>query len=275
MNQQAIEVAPLTCNIGAEIHGVNLDKPLDDQTFQAIHDALMSHQVIFFRNQDITPEQHLAFGRRFGELHVHPVAPSVNDTPELMLIHTDSNSFRNNGDGWHSDVSCDERPPMGSILHLRAVPTGGGDTLFSSMYAAYDALSDQMKKILDPMVAVHGSEHVYSHHYADKGVLRRNEYPHAEHSVIRTHPVTGRKGIYVNSTFTTHITGLKPKESSALLSFLYEHVSNPLFQCRFKWAKNSMAFWDNRCVQHFAVWDYFPETRSGVRVTVAGERPFH
>ncbi|MFT5391054.1 MAG: taurine dioxygenase [Gammaproteobacteria bacterium] len=270
-----IDVIPLTRNIGAELVGVDLRTPLSEAQFGVVHEALMAHQVIFLRDQYITSEQHLAFGKRFGELHVHPLAPSINDIPELMRIHTDKDSYRNNGSDWHTDVSCDVEPPMGSILHLHTLPKTGGDTLFSSMYAAYDALSEQMKRILDPMVAVHGSEHVYSHNYGGKGVLRRNEYPSAEHPVIRTHPVTGKRGIYVNRTFTTHIKDLSRRESDALLGFLYTHVENPTFHCRFQWTENAIAFWDNRCVQHFAVWDYFPDTRSGARVTVAGDAPFH
>lgn len=270
-----VNVVPLTRNIGAEIRDVDLRTPLSDSDFSEVHDALMKHQVIFFRDQDISPDQHLEFGRRFGELHVHPLAPSVNDVPELMLIHTDKDSFRNNGSDWHSDVSCDEEPPMGSILHLNTVPEVGGDTLFASMYAAYDGLSDTMKAILDPMVAEHSGEHVYKHNYGGKGVQRRNAPPKSIHPVVRTHPVTGRKALYVNKTFTTGIQGLSPKESAALLEFLYDHTQNPLYQVRFQWERNSIAFWDNRCVQHFAVWDYFPETRSGIRVTVAGDKPFH
>lgn len=274
--KNSIQVRALTRNIGAEVHGVDLTQPLDDSTFDAIHDALMAHQVIFFRDQSITPEQHVQFGKRFGKLHIHPAAPVVDNRPELMRIHADATSKYAEGTEWHTDVSCDERPPMGSILHLTTVPSVGGDTLFSSMYAAFDALSDTMKEILDPMIGIHESEHVYAGKYDDVGgELRRDAFPSAEHPVIRTHPVTGRKALYVNSAFTTGIKGLSKKESAAILGFLFEHVKNPRFHCRFTWRENSVAFWDNRCVQHFAVWDYFPEVRSGIRVTVEGDKPFH
>ena len=275
MASNIARVVPLTHNIGAEILDIDLCKPLTTETVEFIRTSLLEHQVIFFRDQPLTAEQHLALGQHFGPLHVHPAAPCVDGIPELMKIHTDGDSFRNNGDDWHSDVSCDEEPPLGSILRIHTIPPRGGDTLFSSMYAAYDALSDTMKDILDPLVGIHESEHIYTRSYGDAEVKRRNEYPSAEHPVIRTHPETGRKTIYVNSIFTTRIKGMSRAESDALLKFLFEHVRNPLFQCRFKWDVDSIAFWDNRAVQHHAIWDYFPETRSGVRVTVAGDKPFH
>ena len=178
MRNSAIEVRPLTRHIGAEIHGVDLREPLDDADFQTVHDALMTHQVIFFRDQDLTPDQHAEFGRRFGALHIHPAAPAaVEGRPELMRIHADANSTFAEGTAWHTDVSCDECPPMGSILHLHTVPESGGDTLFSSMYAAYDALSDTMKAILDPLTGVHESAHIYRGRYeAVGGGLRRLQH---------------------------------------------------------------------------------------------------
>ena len=268
-----IAVDPLTPTIGAEISGVDLRDPLEDGAFEDIHRALIAHGVIFFRDQAIDHEQHLAFGRRFGPLHVHPAAPCVADNPELMLIHTDANSTRQNGDAWHSDVSCDEEPPMGSVLHLHTVPTSGGDTLFSCMYAAWNALSEPMKALLEPLDARHESAHLYEGIYGDATVRRRNEWPSAAHPVVRTHPLSGRPALYVNSVFTRRILGVPERESRALLDFLFEHVANPHFQCRFRWRENSIAFWDNRCVQHHAMWDYYPETRTGTRVTVAGDRP--
>ena len=264
---------PLTPAIGAEIDGVDLREPLPGETLSEIRAALIAHQVIFFRDQAITPRQQLAFGMMFGKLHVHPTAPCVDGVPELMRVHTDASSWRNNGDCWHSDVSCDEDPPMGSILHLTTVPACGGDTLFASMYAAYDALSDSMKTLLGPLGAMHESEHFYRDLYGEQQQMRRDDYPSAEHPVILTHPVSGRKAIFVNSLFSTRIVGIESSESRALLEFLFTHVSDPRFQCRFRWRENSIAFWDNRCVQHYALWDYYPETRSGIRVTIAGERP--
>ena len=275
MKYLRISVEPLTPAIGAEVSGVDLRESLDDETYAEIRRALLAHGVIFFRGQSIDHEQHVAFGRRFGELHIHPASPCVDGRPELMRVHTDASSTRQNGHQWHSDVSCDEEPPMGSVLHLHTVPEHGGDTLFSSMYAAWDALSAPMKALLAPLEARHESAHLYDHLYGDETVRRRNEWPSAVHPVVRTHPETGRKALFVNSIFTRRILGVTESESRALLELLFEHVANPHFQCRFRWRRNSVAFWDNRCVQHHAMWDYFPETRSGTRVTVAGERPYH
>ncbi len=275
MENPAIQVRPLTPNIGAEIHGVDLSKPLDGQTFEEIRSAFLEHQVIFFRDQKITLEQHLAFGRLFGELHIHPAAPSPEGYPEILVVHADKDSKRIAGEAWHSDVSCDEEPPLGSILHVHQVPPSGGDTMFASMYAAYEALSDAMQRFLSGLTAIHEGEHVYRGRYRDEGVDDTGTtYPSAEHPVVRTHPETGRKALYVNSTFTKHIVDMKRKESAALLGFLCEHIASPEFQCRFNWQQNSIAFWDNRCAQHYAIWDYYPNVRHALRVTVKGDRPF-
>ncbi len=271
MNYQLIEIEPLTPCIGAIIHGADLTQPLTDELFDEIHSAWMDKMVLFFRDQPMSPEQHLALGRRFGELHVHPAAPFVNDDPALMKIHTDENSHRNNGEGWHSDVSADEEPPMASILHIHETPTEGGDTLWANMYEAYEALSDTFKRFLDPLTAIHAAD--YGGFYGDHKPQRDN--PSSEHPVIRTHPVTKRKGLFVNSGFTKRIKGMSREESNAVLALLFEHVKNPNFHCRFRWKPDSVAIWDNRCTQHMAVWDYYPESRSGIRVTVKGDKPFH
>lgn len=223
----------------------------------------------------MTPGQHVAFGERFGELHIHSTAPCVDNRPELMKIHTDATSPFSEGTAWHTDGSPNEEPPMASILHLTTVPEVGGDTLFANMYAAYDALSDTMKEILDTLSALHNSDINRGRYESVGGGLRREAFPEAVHPVIRTHPATGRKLIYVHAQCTKHIVGMKPAESEGLLNFLYAHNANPQFQCRFKWEANSVAMWDNRCTQHHATWDYFPQTRSGVRVTIKGDRPFH
>ena len=270
---QAIQVETLTPILGAEIGGVDLSGPLSRAQVDEIHRALAENLVVFFRDQNLTPDQHVAFGRLFGELHLHPAAPHVEGRPELMIIHADTESTRANGEDWHSDVSCDAEPPMGSILRITQCPPSGGDTLFASMYAAYDALSDRMKAYLGGLAAVHDGEHVYRGTYANFGVADKAAYPRAEHPIIRTHPVTGRKALYVNRIFTTRIAGLPRDESDAILAFLLAHAESPLWQCRFRWRPDSMAFWDNRCVQHRAMWDYWPHTRSGFRVTVKGDRP--
>ena len=268
----AITVQKLTPVIGAEIGGVDLSQPLGNRAMEEIHRALAENLVIFFRDQHMSPDQHLGFGRLFGDLHIHPAAPSAPGLPELMIIHADKDSPRANGEGWHSDVSCDAEPPMGSILYIKSCPPLGGDTLFASMYAAYEALSDRMKQYLSGLTAIHDGEG-YRGQYANYGVKDKESYPRAEHPIIRTHPVTGKKALYVNRGFTRRIVGIPVDESDGILRYLYELAENPLFQCRFRWRQNSVAFWDNRCVQHRAMWDYWPETRSGYRVTVKGDRP--
>jgi taurine dioxygenase len=275
MTYQTIEVSKLTPHIGAEIAGIDLSRPLGNQQFQEVHDALMENQVIFFRDQHLTHDQHKAFGRLFGNLVLHPATRNAPEGhPEITTVHADENSTIVIGDQWHSDVSCDPTPPMGSILYIRQTPPKGGDTLFSSMYAAYEALSDRMKAYLEGMIAVHDGEENYRGTYAYAGVGDRPSYPRAEHPVIRTHPVTGKKALYVNRGFTKRLLGVPRDESKAILEYLWDHAENPLFQCRFRWQPNSVAFWDNRCVQHRAMWDYWPHTRSGFRVTVAGDKPY-
>ncbi len=270
---ETISVDKLTPIIGAEISGVDLSQPLGNATFSEIQRAFAENLVIFFRDQELTAEQHLAFGRRFGSLHIHPAAPHAPGHRELMVIRADANSPRANGEGWHSDVSCDAEPPMGSILHIQTCPPKGGDTLFANMYAAYDALSDRMKTYLDGVTALHDGEEVYRGTYANLGVADKTSYPRAEHPVVRTHPVTGKKCLYINRGFTRRLGGVPGDESAGVLRYLFEHMENPLFQCRFRWSENAVAFWDNRCAQHRAVWDYWPHTRAGHRVTVAGDRP--
>jgi len=274
MTYASIQVEKLTPNAGAEIRGADLAQPLDERTFKEIHAALIDNGVIFFRDQHLTPEQQKAFGRLFGELHIHPAAPKeVPEHPEILVIHADENSKHVAGENWHSDVSCDLEPPMGSILYMHELPPVGGDTLFASMYAAYDALSEPMKRMLEPLTAMHEGEHVYRGRYGvnDTGKV----FPKAEHPIVRTHPVSGRKALYVNGGFTTRIVQLKRAESDALLHFLYRHVETPEFHCRFRWQVNSVAFWDNRCVQHHAMWDYYPQRRHGHRVTIKGDKPFY
>jgi len=186
---------------------VDLSQPLDTEQWSQIHDALLRHLVLFFKGQKrLTPEEQIRFGRTFGPLHIHPAAPHLEGYPEVFVIHTDKDSKTNNGEWWHSDVSCDEEPPLGTILQLHVLPPCGGDTMFSSMYAAYDALSAPMREFLGTLRAVHESEHIYRGRYADRGVDDAGrKYPSAEHPVVRTHPETGRQAIYVNSAFTTRI----------------------------------------------------------------------
>jgi taurine dioxygenase len=270
---ETLTVDKLTPIIGAEIGDIDLAKPLSNRQLDEINRALAENLVIFFRDQHLTAEQHIAFGLRFGELHVHPAAPHEEDLPELMKIYADKDSPRANGEGWHSDVSCDPEPPMGSILYIKQCPPKGGDTLFASMYEAYDALSDRMKAYLEGLTAIHDGEHVYRGLFANYGQADKRSYPQAEHPVIRTNRVTGKKALYINRGFTVRIVGLPIDEGDGILRYLYEHMENPLFQCRFRWQPNSVAFWDNRWTQHRAMWDYWPHTRSGNRVTIKGDKP--
>jgi len=274
MTYQSIEVRKLTPTIGAEIFGVDLGGQIGNQQFQEIHKALMENQVIFFRDQKMTAEQHKDFGARFGKLHVHPNAPKlIEGHPEILVIKADENSKRVAGEVWHSDVSCDEEPPMGSILHIHEVPAnGGGDTSFANMYAAYDALSDTMKRFLEGCTAIHASLKSANHQYREK--IADMRFPESEHPAVRTHPETGRKALFVNRGFTTRIPQLSNFESDALLEMLFRHAEQSRFHCRFKWRPNSVAFWDNRATMHQAMWDYYPERRYGYRVTVCGDKPF-
>ena len=217
MTYETIDIRPLTPTVGAEIHGIDLAKPMGNHQFTEVHDALMRHQVVFFRDQQMTLTQHKDFGRRFGELHIHPFRPGPEGHPEILRIHTDANSTQIAGEAWHSDVSCDPEPPMGSILHLHTVPEEGGDTLFASMTAAYDALSEPMKEFLGGLTAIHDGTRNYRSRSARDGREDKNFYPRAEHPVIRTHPVTGRKTIFVNPVFTMRLKDMPRDESDAIL----------------------------------------------------------
>lgn len=278
MPYETIEVTPIAGALGAEISGVDLSQPLGNQTFQEVHDALMENLVIFFRDQDIDPDQHKAFGARFGELQVHPFAPHLEDHPEIIVIENDEErpSKINN---WHTDVTFMEKPPLGSILHAQQVPEAGGDTMWANMYAAYEDLSDKWQDFLSDLEAVHDFTHNFGKRLLrqeggyEKLQKAQQNFPPAVHPVVRTHPVTGRKGVFVNSAFTTHIDGMSQRESDAVLGFLYEHIRTPEFSCRFNWQKHSIAFWDNRCTQHYPIADYWPAERRMYRVTVNGDRP--
>lgn len=270
-----IDVKPLTRHIGAEISGIDLTRPLNGEQVAEVRQALLQHLVIFFRRQPLTPPQHLAFGRYFGSLHVHPNSRGPEGYPEILPIHADASTQRIAGDRWHSDVSCDAEPPLGSILHLHTLPPAGGDTLFASAYAVYESLSAPLQRYLGELTATHDGEPVYRARNRLRGIDDAGKtFPKASHPVVRTHPESGRKGIFVNPNFTTHIDEVPAAESEGILRFLYERFASPDFQVRFRWEVNSIAFWDNRSAQHLAVWDYFPHVRSGFRVTINGDRPF-
>ncbi len=266
MNYETISVSPLSPHIGAEIGRIDLTKPLSNRQVEDVHNALIENQVIFFRDQPIDVPTLKAFGRLFGKLHIHPMK-GMEEHPEVRKLHADANSKHVSGEEWHTDMSCAPVPPLGSILYLHTLPPIGGDTIFASMYAAYDALSPPMQKFLEGLTATHDGALAFGR-FDPNG-----KYPIASHPVIVRHPVSGRKVIFVNRGFTARINELSPAESAALLAYLYQHVEKPDFQIRFRWQKHSIAFWDNRCTQHLAIWDYFPNVRSGYRVQIDGEGP--
>jgi taurine dioxygenase len=268
-----IETHVLSPLIGAEIHGVDLREDLSDAVIAAIRQALLDHQVIFFRDQAITAEQHIAFARRFGALEVHPATPRDQLNPEILRIAHGPKS-RGSENFWHSDVTWRAEPSLGSILRAIEVPEVGGDTLFASMGAAYEALSPAMQEWVCTLTAVHDISRVFAAKLNTDREELLAKYPLQEHPVVRTHPETGRRSLYVNTAFTSHIRGLSRKESEWLLEHLYSFAKLPEHQCRFVWQPNSIAFWDNRASQHYAASDYFPASRVMERVTIAGDRPF-
>ena len=271
----AVTVRRLAGALGAEIDGVDLSANLSDGTIADIRAALNEHQVIFFRSQSLTPEEHIAFGSRFGPLNVHPYVSGMPGHPEIMEIIKEPQDRLNFGGGWHSDMSFLERPSIGSILHAVDVPAWGGDTLFASQAAAYDALSPGLRKTLEGLNAVHSASREYSAQGASAQKRSSMSVAEAEgaagefiHPMVLVHPETGRKALYVNPAFTLKIEGWSTRESKSLLDFLFEHSRYEAFTCRFTWAKGSVAFWDNRSVWHFALNDYPGQRRHMRRVTV-------
>ena len=273
-----VTVEPLEPTIGAEVSGFRMDGDVAPEQVADIRQALLDWKVIFFRDQPNTTEQHLAFGRRFGELEVHPFAPAKPGHPEVLAISHDADSpgYENL---WHSDVTWRLQPSLGSVLRNVESPGVGGDTLFADMYAAYDGLPQHVKDRVDGRVARHdfsGFRRGMKRRGATEEQLAEFDaaYPNPEHPVIRTHPETGRKAIYVNAGFTREIVGLDPDESSELLDLLYRQATFPEYQVRFSWENDSIAFWDNRSCQHYAVSDYWPNVRKAERVTIIGDTPY-
>ena len=274
---EGMTITPMTPTIGAEVEGIDLTRPLDAGVAAALRQALLDWKVLFFRDQDITTDQHLAFARHFGDLEVHPFAPQKAGYPEVLAItHDEKNRGKENT--WHSDVTWRLEPSLGSVLRSLEIPPVGGDTLFADMYAAYDGLKDDVKAKIDNAVAVHDFTH-FRAGMRKRGVSEdqieamNRKYPMAEHPVVRTHPETGRRCIYVNAAFTLHIVGMDKAESDSLLAHLYAQAAIPEYQCRFRWTPNAIAFWDNRASQHYAVSDYWPAVRRMERVTIIGDRP--
>jgi taurine dioxygenase len=268
------DVVPLTPTIGAEVRGLSLAEPPDAATKADLDKAWLEHKVLFFRDQgDVSTDAHVAFCRAFGELEVHPFVPPKPGYPEVMVLVANDRR-KGNENTWHSDVTWRLEPSLGSMLRAVELPPVGGDTLFADMEAAYEGLGDTMRDLVDGLEAVHDFTKVFGRHVPpEKLAETRERYPPATHPVIRTHPVTGRKSIYVNAAFTSHIVGMRHEESEQLLSYLYRQAAIPELQCRFRWEPGSFALWDNRCAQHYAVSDYFPQRRVMERVTIVGDRP--
>ncbi|MGY8974347.1 MAG: TauD/TfdA dioxygenase family protein [Sphingomonadales bacterium] len=268
-----LDIRPLTPAIGAEIFGIDLGSADIAARISEIRAALLSHGVIFFRDQDITTAQHIAFARAFGELEIHPATPKDQPNREVLRIEHGPKS-RGQENAWHSDVTWRDEPSLGSILLAREVPDCGGDTLFANMHLAYERLSDPMKTFCEGLTAVHDIARVFAKRLGKRPEELHDTYPPMRHPVIRTHPETGERAIYVNTAFTSHIEGLAESESRWLLDHLFATAKDAEIQCRFRWQAGSVAFWDNRVCQHFAASDYFPARRVMERVTIAGDKPF-
>lgn len=279
-----IEVSPLTRSLGAEVQGVDLSRQLSDDVFEELHRAFLERLVLFFRDQHMSREQHVAFGKRFGELNVHPFVESVSEEhPEIIPVVKEADDRGGNfGGAWHSDVTFLEQPSLGAILYNKETPPYGGDTLWANMYLAYEALSSGMQQMLSGMRAIHSAQYAYGEASPYVSSTLRSmkiktgtglEKGEVLHPVVRTHPETGRKILFVNPAFTVRFENMSRAESEPLLRYLYEHATQPQFTCRFHWEPNSVAFWDNRCTWHNALNDYQGYRRAGERVTVVGDRP--
>lgn len=273
MQSNSMQIRSAGGAVGAEIIGLDLSEPLVSEARDTIKSTLADRGVVFFRDQTLTPEQHIELARQFGAINVNRFFAHVDGHPEIALVAKEPEQTRNIGGGWHTDHSYDQIPALGSMLYAREVPLTGGDTLFSSMYAAYNALSDGLKQTLSGLQAVHSSRHVFGVVREElKGRYRNPEaaVQDAVHPVVITHPESGRKALYVNPGFTLRFDGWTADESKPLLDFLYRHATQPDFGCRFVWRNGSIAFWDNRSTWHYAVNDYQGQRRLMHRITVEG-----
>ena len=273
---RALQIKKVTRVIGAEISGVSLKEPLHPEDRAAIEAALLEHHVLFFRDQDITPEEQVEFSRQFGTISTPPFTPKYSKSPDYIVL--DQTTPEGEGaDNWHSDNTFMAEPPLGSILKAVLLPETGGDTCFANMVVAYEALSEPLRKMLDGLEAEHDitkplQKAIAAGHSEAKLSDVQAKWPPVQHPVVRTHPVTGNKALFVNGNSTTRLLGISERENQMLLPFLLDHVRSPAFQCRFRWDAHSIAFWDNRSTQHYAVPDY-RERRIMHRVTLAGDRP--
>ena len=275
-----IDIQPIAGALGAEIGGVNLADDLSNSVFDQIHQAFLDHQVIFFRDQNgLEPERQKEFARRFGSLNIHPYVKAMDGHPEILEIIKEPEDKVNFGGGWHSDMSFLEEPALGSVLYALEVPPYGGDTLFASQTKAYEALSSGMQDMLGGLVAIHSASREYgagSHSTEKRKSMQANiteDAPEYEHPVVRTHPETGRKGLYINPAFTLRFKDMTKQESQPLLHYLFHHSREERFTCRFRWSAGAVAFWDNRCCWHYALNDYQGHRRHMRRVTINGDKP--
>lgn len=277
----ALAVTPLGPAIGAVVDGIDLAQPLTETVAEALTAALLRHHVLFFERQGLTPATQRAFAARFGALHIHPIYPTVSDVPEIIILDTGSQNIPDN-DNWHTDVTFIETPPMGAVLAAKQLPPLGGDTSWSSNIAAYEALSPRWRSFLAGLEAVHDFEksfppgrHGTGPEAEERWRQARAKNPPVVHPVVRTHPVSGRQGLFVNDGFTTGIVGFSKAESDAVLHFLFAHAAKPEFTVRWRWKEGDVAFWDNRLTQHYALADYLPYRRVMHRATILGDRPFY
>ncbi len=272
------DVKPISGALGAELYGVDLCEELTQDVYSEIRRLLVEHEVIFFRDQDISHEQHKALATSFGPVQTHPAYNTVPNYPEISILESTKDK-PTKIEIWHTDMTFRKHPPMGSVLRSRICPPEGGDTMWASMTTAYDALSEEMKSYLSNMHAEHDFSYGFKESLAEPGGKEKlkeavAENPPVSHPVIRTHPESGKKVIFVNALFTTRILGLSSKESDSILNFLYDHIITPEFTCRFSWQPNSIAIWDNRSTQHKPINDYFPAHRMLERIAIDGDKPF-
>jgi len=269
----ALDVQPMTGTIGAEVFGIDLADVSGEQ-LDELRKIWLDWKVLFFRDQHISIDDHIAFGRLFGELEVHPFAPDDAEHPEIVVIESNA-EVQYAAARWHSDVTWREEPSLGSILRGRIIPPVGGDTCFADAAIAYDRLSDEWKERVEGLIAVHDFTRTFGRGLSpDELAEKQEQYPAAHHPVIRTHPETGARVIYTNRSFVSHIEGVDDRESEEILARLERAVQDPSVQCRFRWQVDSFAMWDNRGTQHFATNDFYPETRRVERVTIKGDKPF-
>ena len=271
-------VQPLACALGAELSGVDLTLELSPKIFKELRRLLVEYEVVFFRDQDISPAQHRSLAASFGPLQTHPAYNTVEGFPEITILESTAEN-PSKIEAWHSDMTFREHPPLGTVLRSKIIPAQGGDTLWASMTAAYDGLSTPMQNFLADLTAEHDFSYGFKESLAEPGGRERlaqavSDNPPVIHPVIRTHPESGKKVIFVNSLFTTRILELNNRESEDVLKFLFEHVVTAEYSCRFRWAPNSIAIWDNRSTQHKPINDYFPAHRMLQRITIDGDIPY-